>query len=505
MVLKAEDYTVLKHQIIQCLQHQEESTSTFKKLIRNKDIIILLGNTRSGKSTLANYLLGNKLIAWEEKKKIFKIKANGDCEGPEIGQGSLSCTTIPGVYTILRDTDDNVIIDSPGFEDNRGVVQDVINALCVNQIKAARSVKFVLVFDITDITNDSIKPFIHALQQTQKLVCNFDELKNSFCAIFMKDFRNYAQDDIIELFISKILNVEGLDIDKKLVRNFVQNKKLIGIFKMPEQAGEVSSSVEVNVKDAIKECHQVDVDKCEICFALSDKAEEILSEIYLEYTDTHFFEEQISKTTEKFADYFNVDKYVYASYDEELKRAEENLTIIAVSLLKHAYQQRSELSQVLISLDQLLEHNTCNEFKANFEFIIMLDDYKLLEEKHKNMIMANYVNFLLRLHEKVSDLLQEINAEVEERRKYKIKFGLAGGASTIGFVSAAVAGTARILGATVGSACATAEVATAGAATIAVCVIGAAACGAGIGIAALIYHEHYGKRKQARRAQGRKP
>ncbi|KAF2885423.1 hypothetical protein ILUMI_20768 [Ignelater luminosus] len=506
MTSDTEDNALLKQQIIQCLQAQEESITAFKELIKSKDVTIFLGNTRNGKSTLVNYLLDNKLIAWEERRKIFKIRMDDDnCEGPEIGQGSLSCTTIPGVYAMPGNAE-NVIVDCPGFEDNRGVVQDIMNALCISQIKTARTVKFVLVFDINDITNDNIGNFICTLQQTQNLVRNFDELKNSFCVIFMKDFRDYSQDDIVELFMNKVLNVEELDMDKTLVRNFVQNKKLIGIFRMPEQAGEVSSDVDVNVKGAIKECHQVDVDKCEILFALSDKAQEVLLEIYPEYTDTCFFEEKIIKMVEPFADYFDIDKYVYASYDEELKETKDKLEIISTNLIEHGKKQRTHLLEIQASLDELLECRTCDEFETNFKFITMLDWSKLLEERFKDMIMMNYENSLLRLHEEVDCLVKKIDAEMKERLKYKIKFGFAGSASAVGFASSAVAGTIRMLSSTAGSAggaCTAAEVATGGAATIGVCVVGAAVGGAGIGIATVLYKEHYGKRKDARRAQNR--
>ncbi|KAF2885422.1 hypothetical protein ILUMI_20767 [Ignelater luminosus] len=515
MALDAEDYAFLKQQIIQCLQDQEQSLQVLKESIRNKDVTIFLGHTRSGKSTLVNYFLNNTLEAWEERRRVFKIRMDREYDGPEIGQGSLSCTAIPGVYRIPGNPD-KVIIDSPGFEDNRGVIQDIMNALCISQIKTARTVKFVLVFDINDITNDNIGHFIHSLQHTQTLICNFDELKNSFCVILTKDSRDYNQDEIAGLFMNKILNVERLDMDKVLVRNFFQNRRLIGIFKMPRQIGEVTSDIDLNVKGAIRECHQVDVDKCEILFALSDKAQEVLLQIYPEYTDTYFFEEQVNKITERYTDYFDVDRYVFASYNNELEHTKNSLETIASSLLEHGNEQRVHLFEIQVSLDRLLEHPTSGEFKANFKFMIMLDCSKLLEERYKNMIMQNYVNSLMKLYEKVDALLGKINVEIEERKKNNIIFTLAGSAGAVGIVPA-LSGAAKMLDGAIKTsgnvfskiaqpgvaAYGMGEAAIGGAATAGLCIAGAAFVGAGAGTAYVLYKETYGRRYEARLAQGR--
>lgn len=507
-----EDVRQLKANIIECLTKIETSLTSFGDEIHGKDLIMVLGNTRSGKSTLVNYLLGTPLMGVQSGRMEFRIKKKGESNGPSIGQGSLSHTTIPQVYRVPGQ-ENMAFVDPPGFEDNRGVVQDILNALCINQIKYARSIKFVLVSDIVDITADCIRNFTSSLQHIQNLISNFDCLQRSFCLILTKDWNNHTHEEIVTILTNKILNVD-INMDKILVTKFTQNKDSIGLFRQPDTAGDISSALDYYASNAISKSTYIDVEKCEVKFALSEKALAVLFEIYPEYTDTAFFNQQLHSLITNHIAYFEVDRYVFASFDEELQTTKNALEVIS-SNLSTQIQQYQNLSHVMESLDFLLADTLSPEFRTNFLFVMMLDKSEILEMTYTNMIITNYINSLQELRSKVDYVLSKIGHEERDRRTNKIIFTVSG----VGFVAGlgpVWAGASRYVDCMVrtgssirnitapGASCYTAcEGAIGAGATYGLCVAGAGGVGAGVGTAYVLYKQTYGRRIEERQAQGR--
>lgn len=95
---------------------------------QGKNLVMLIGNTRSGKSTTINYFLGHELIKVRDKKTgklVIEVKkmeeSKADRKATEethaiIGHSSNSETLYPAIYI----KDDLAFCDCPGFGDDRG-------------------------------------------------------------------------------------------------------------------------------------------------------------------------------------------------------------------------------------------------------------------------------------------------------------------------------------------------------------------------------------------------
>ncbi|ETN98121.1 hypothetical protein RFI_39396, partial [Reticulomyxa filosa] len=120
--------------------------------IKNKNVILFLGGTGTGKSTLIHYLAGSTMekqmvdgkphIA--PTKIINKALHNVICSANEISETKY-ITAVPvnlkELGVLSKKLDNIVLCDTPGFEDTNGPEVDVAN--CIGVIKALQTCKSV--------------------------------------------------------------------------------------------------------------------------------------------------------------------------------------------------------------------------------------------------------------------------------------------------------------------------------------------------------------------------
>lgn len=117
-----------KHEIVtKAMELIQKSETIINKLIKKEDVIIFIGMTGTGKSTLINYLNGVQLEAFTENNGVtYKLKAKDrtkELPGVEIGHSaSVSCTRVPGVYSPSGKSYTH--IDMPGFGDTGNLSND---------------------------------------------------------------------------------------------------------------------------------------------------------------------------------------------------------------------------------------------------------------------------------------------------------------------------------------------------------------------------------------------
>jgi energy-coupling factor transporter ATP-binding protein EcfA2 len=128
----------------------------------NKEVLMVLGNTGTGKSTTLNYLMGceMKLAKLSElglkgvKKVVVVNPASIRPEVMSIGHGRRSHTFMP---QIVPDPDNNnqAYCDCPGFTDNRGAEINIANAINTRRVlQQARGVKAVFLTSYNGLSDD---------------------------------------------------------------------------------------------------------------------------------------------------------------------------------------------------------------------------------------------------------------------------------------------------------------------------------------------------------------
>lgn len=155
----------------------------------NQDLVIFIGNTGSGKSTMINYLYGCTMERVNAKKMgitalkptIVRVKDGGEFqEIMRIGHSNKSTTFMPEIASSEKER--VTFCDCPGFLDNRGIEINVANAVNIkNALTRARSVKIVMLVNYASLDADKAR----GLREMISIVCDLFGTKES-----LQKFRN---------------------------------------------------------------------------------------------------------------------------------------------------------------------------------------------------------------------------------------------------------------------------------------------------------------------------
>lgn len=163
------------------------------KLIEGRDIVIVIGETGSGKSTLVNFLLGCTMKQNEEGDAV--VAENSEIkELAKIGLGDVSTTLVPNVIpaTQGKSSDEKiaelVFVDPPGLSDNRGIEIALANAVVTNEcVKHARTVRVVLLCEnqIISVKRGDLLNNIEALVK-RRFGVGYEQNKNNLLFLVSK-------------------------------------------------------------------------------------------------------------------------------------------------------------------------------------------------------------------------------------------------------------------------------------------------------------------------------
>ena len=159
---------------------------------KGKELIAFIGNTESGKSTLANYLLGRKMARKNPKEfglagPEVVVVADANQEVMKIGHGKDSMTFLP---QFAEGEAGSCFCDCPGFFDNRGYEINVANAVNIKAVfLAATSLKIVILINYNSLRADRARGLNDLLRICEQLFGNketFYCLQNSILIGFTR-------------------------------------------------------------------------------------------------------------------------------------------------------------------------------------------------------------------------------------------------------------------------------------------------------------------------------
>ena len=145
------------------------------KKVKDKEAVIVIGNTGAGKSTFVNYLLGCRLVEKTEKLSddefedavivVQPVSEGGPRDEVMLIGHEESKTYMPQV-ALAPDASSWFYCDCPGFLDNRGAEINISNAVNIKHVlQSAKCVKVVILVDYRTI--DATRG--HGLKETMKL------------------------------------------------------------------------------------------------------------------------------------------------------------------------------------------------------------------------------------------------------------------------------------------------------------------------------------------------
>ena len=179
---------------MQILQTSIEDSTDALDLVRDKDVIMVVGKTGVGKSTLIQGIAGKQIHTLSHTSSFSGETATKTVYGAqdaledfEIGHDKVSKTRSLSAY--LREDmasgREYVYLDSPGLEDTRGVEMDIATSALLSQVaKRCKSLRFVILVHCASLLEDRGNAFRTIIQFAKRFVQDFAESKCSFMFLF---------------------------------------------------------------------------------------------------------------------------------------------------------------------------------------------------------------------------------------------------------------------------------------------------------------------------------
>lgn len=170
------------------------------QLSTNPNIILVIGNTGVGKSTMVHYATGNysKIIAIEpdENSSEYRIYDGLDADIDNTDPSTVSRTLVPEMNV---DEEKNVWYDCPGFSDTRNKTVEISGAFLIKTvIENAKTIKAVLLVNYESVTvGHDRQDFDALLTRTIELILNMERFENSVSIVITKAPSYYIKDGMV--------------------------------------------------------------------------------------------------------------------------------------------------------------------------------------------------------------------------------------------------------------------------------------------------------------------
>ena len=206
---------VTYHRIKSILEGHLEKNPGLLDSSKDKDIVVFLGDTGSGKSTVINYLSGKGLRA-DDFNNIVLENPN-DASAMVIGEGADSETFLPRFIPV----GDLLFYDLPGFKDTRGTANSLVNACFIKSIiENARSTRLIFVVGEEQINEGRGDSFKKLSKQLKQLIPN-KSIEN-FSGLIIT--RSYVSKDVLPAFLGSKLPLAHPDLS--MINHWIDHQKI---------------------------------------------------------------------------------------------------------------------------------------------------------------------------------------------------------------------------------------------------------------------------------------
>ncbi len=364
-----------------------------------EEVVIFLGKTGVGKSTLINYLAGRKIKAkWKDTEQSeIVLDMENPIKGIKIGHDHVSSTFFPFPY---KDTYNKIVyFDCPGLEDTRGAVREIINAKLIRDvITNTKKVKFVITVTEAGLSDRMhIDELISTINSLQSYAGDFEKFKDGMLLVVTHSYRAGGDGKaFVRNKINDILDKVTLSEYQKNFLEFIRDgQKYQLTFKAPTDEKDINDTEKNKIIDALTQkiqpinneenyipekdighesnidiAKQIAVNKASYTPVLSAKAMMIIQQM-ANHLNNHITEYVQKELVEKIIEY----------YKEGIK---EIASTSDLSQLKLSIKSTIEI------LDKLTKYNETQ----SQEFVQDINELVKKISKQDNSTLTKYVEFL---------------------------------------------------------------------------------------------------------------
>lgn len=261
----------------------EHGKSSLSKNL-NERVVLVIGQTGVGKSTLINYLSGARLTAVDDYGD-FILHVENQVGEIEIGHEATSKTTVPNKWH--DQINDIIYWDCPGFEDTKGAEQDIANAFYIQRLFHNAFLKILIVVQHTTLKEKRGSAFSHLIGKLGALLKDFDHFKTAIALVVSKTPEEATKDNVRKTIHGIVDKASGSlnDVQISIMKFLLENPQRIEIFGSPTQAGVIGDEQKNKILNMIKNVAK-EVSKSDVNITVSDTSLLVSDEISKEFVNS---------------------------------------------------------------------------------------------------------------------------------------------------------------------------------------------------------------------------